>query len=71
MIKFDAFIQIIHSAVLSASKAFADENLEILETYFVSADDSEDTAGTLKPRTVLMKCPVALCANISETLYPS
>lgn len=42
MIKFDAFINAIHSAILSANDVLMDKNLEVLETYFEEAEDSDE-----------------------------
>lgn len=47
MIKFDAFINAIHTAILSANDALMDKNLEVLDKYFEAAEDSEEFQSAL------------------------
>ena len=42
MIKFDAFINAIHAAILSANDALMDKNLDVLEKFFEVAEDSDE-----------------------------
>ncbi|AOY81807.1 DUF2589 domain-containing protein [Moorena producens JHB] len=48
MIKFDAFINAIHTAILSANDSLIDKNLDILENFFeVTEEESEEFQSTL------------------------
>ncbi|GCC51439.1 DUF2589 domain-containing protein [Chryseotalea sanaruensis] len=47
MVKFDQFINVIHSAVQSANEALMQENLKLLETYFEDADESQEMKASL------------------------
>lgn len=47
MIRIDQFINVIHSAVLSANEALMQENLNLLNTYFEDSDEADEMKASL------------------------
>ncbi len=70
MINLDNLVAAIYQAVLSASDALADKNLEILDTYFEPSEEGEPTK--LQPKTVVIQYPqvTAKGVNVHDVHVP-
>jgi hypothetical protein len=77
MIKFDAFIQAIHAAILSANDTLADKNLAVMERFFETsgdqaASDPAQPSGGLRPKMVTILYPQETASGVvmSEIQVP-